>query len=177
MPPVRGGTSRRRCAAWRVSGWTPTGCEDAERSLSELARREQPCQARISRLVRQHPTTSFTTVNHPVNGVVTELARQLLAELGFADADRARELRQSYLDHTRAPMEPDVVRALGGEPSVDEDGAWITPAGSFGRPEVVAAHLSAYAADPRLLAGGLTKHAARLEALADMWSAAPVSPL
>jgi hypothetical protein len=143
--------------------------DNAERSLKELSSREAAFTAQLSGLIRQHPTTSFRTINHPVNGLVTEVARQLLTHLGYQDADLVLASRQVYLDHMTAPMEPQVVRALGGEPSADNHGEWVTSAGTFSRAEVVTAHLAAYAADPGLLGDGLRKHAERLHTLEKMW--------
>ena len=143
--------------------------DNAERSLKELGSREAAFTAQLSNVIRQHPTSSFRTINHPVNGLVTEVARQLLAHLGYQDADLVLNSRQVYLDHMTAPLEPQIVRALGGEPSVDSHGEWVTSAGTFSRAEVVAAHLAAYTADPGLLADGLSKHAERLRNLEAMW--------
>jgi hypothetical protein len=143
--------------------------DNAERSLKELSSRETALTAVLSPLIRRHPTSSFKTINHPVNGLVAEVARQLLAKLGYQDADRVLNSRQTYLDHMTAPHEPQIVYALGGEPNVDDQGHWITSKGVFSREEVVRAHLAEYAADPELLTAGLGKHWERLETLAAMW--------
>ena len=143
--------------------------DNAERSLKELSSRESAFTAQLAPLIREHPTSSFKTINHPVNGLVVEVARQLLSYLGHQDADRVLDSRQVYLDHMTAPLEPQIVRALGGEPSADTHGEWVTSAGTFGRTEVVTAHLAAYAADSGLLADGLRKHAERLRTLETMW--------
>jgi len=142
---------------------------NAERSLNLLAGRENSFAAQLTSVIRQHPTSSFKTINHPANGLVTEVARQLLVNLGYPDADLVLDSRQTYLDHMTAPLEPQIVRALGGEPHLNERGDWITSAGTFSRTEVVTAHLAEYAADPDLLAGGLKKHAERLQNLELMW--------
>jgi hypothetical protein len=143
--------------------------DNAERSLKELASRESTLTVKLSPIIREHPTSSFKTVNHPVNGLVVQAARQLLTHLGYQDADRVLQSRQTYLDHTKAPLEPQIVRALGGEPSADETGDWVTPAGTFDRSEVVSAHLASYVVEPELVAGGLRKHAERLRVLEAMW--------
>jgi hypothetical protein len=143
--------------------------DNAERSLAKLAGREAGFTATLVPLIRQHLTSSFKTVNHPANRLVTEVARQLLSHLGYPDAGRVLESYQAYLDHMQAPREPQIVRALGGEPDANERGDWVTSAGTFGRTEVVTAHLALYSADPELLADGLRKHAARLPTLEAWW--------
>jgi hypothetical protein len=143
--------------------------DNAQRSLKELSSRESTFDAQLTETIRQHPTSSFKTINHPVNGLVTEVARQLLTRLGYQDADLVLESRQVYLDHMTAPLEPQIVRALGGEAGADENGGWTTSAGIFSRRQVVEAHLAGYAADPGLLADGLRKHAERLSTLESMW--------
>ncbi|GAB6900434.1 WcbI family polysaccharide biosynthesis putative acetyltransferase [Kineosporia succinea] len=142
---------------------------NAERSLGELAKRESELTARLTPIIAEHPTTSFRTLNHPVNGLVTQVARQLLTQLGYADADRVLDSRQFYLDHTSAPLEPQIVRALGGEPDADTRGEWITPEGTFSRSDVVTAHLAFYADEPGLVEIGVRKHAERLRVLESMW--------
>jgi hypothetical protein len=142
---------------------------NAEKSLQELARREVHLTAQLSPLIRDHQTSSFNTINHPVNALITEEARQLLGHLGHQDADLVLDSRQIYLDHMRAPREPQLIRALGGEPSLDDRDEWITSAGTFSRRDVVAAHLEFYASDPALLADGLRKHELRLKTLEAMW--------
>lgn len=143
--------------------------DNAERSLRELTSRETQLNAQLTSVIRRHPTSSFKTINHPVNGLITEVARQLLHGLGYQDAERVLTSRQIYLDHMTAPLEPQIVRALGGEPSADDRGLWTTSAGVFNRFEVVSAHLGFYAADPALLADGLRKHSERLRILGLMW--------
>jgi hypothetical protein len=143
--------------------------DNAERSLNELSSREAAFTAQLTPVIRKHPTSSFKTINHPANGLVAELARQLLAHLGHQDADLVLDSRQNYLDHLTAPLEPQIVRALGGEPGADRHGEWVTSAGTFSRAEVVTAHLASYVSDPGLLADGLRKHAERLDTLETMW--------
>lgn len=142
---------------------------NAERSLAELTSRETQFAAQLTSTIREHPTSSFRTINHPVNGLVTEVARQLLLALGHQDADLVLGSRQYYLDHMRAPLEPQIVRALGGEPGADDRDEWITSAGVFGRSQVVAAHLAMYRTDPALMSDGLHKHTRRLAQLEAMW--------
>ena len=143
--------------------------DNAERSLKDLSSSEAAFTARIADFVRQHPTTSFHTVNHPANELVTEVARQLLSHLGYRDADLVLGSRQTHLGGLVAPLEPQIVRALGDEPSVDTHGEWVFSSGTFSRAEVIGAYLALYAADPSLLADGLRQHAERLRALEGMW--------
>jgi hypothetical protein len=160
-------TTLRRLAEFEID---PTWVRDnAERSLTELASRERGLSAQLSAVIRRHPTSSFTTINHPTNRLVTEVARQLLTQLGYLDADLVLHSDQIYLDRLRAPLEPQIVRALGGVPGADDRGEWVTPAGRFTRREVVTAHLAGYAADPGLLADGLARHSERLRDLAANW--------
>ncbi len=144
--------------------------DNADRSLQELAKRETQLTAKLSETIRKNPTTSFNTINHPVNDLITEVARQLLDHLGYADADTVLDSRQVYLDHMEAPREAQVLRALGAEPTPADHVDWKTSAGWFSPAEVVTAHLKQYAADPELLSTGLVKHKARLETLAAMWA-------
>jgi hypothetical protein len=143
--------------------------DNAERSLKELSNGEAACTAQLAAFVRQHPTTSFHTVNHPANGLITEVARQLLTHLGYQDADLVLGSRQTHLDGVIAPLEPQIVRALGGEPGVDTHGEWVFSSGTFSRAEVISAYLAVYADDPGLLADGLRQHAERLHTLEGMW--------
>jgi hypothetical protein len=161
------GTTLRRLDQLQLD---PTWVRDnAERSLKELSSREAACTAQVADFIRQHPTSSFLTVNHPANGLVTEMARQLLTHLGYQDADLVRGSRQTYLDCVTMPLEPQIVRALGGEPGADTQGELITSAGTFSRAEVISAYLALYADNPGLLAGGLRQHAERLRILESMW--------
>lgn len=148
----------------------PTWVQDnAERSLAELAERELQLDVRLCDLIRSHPTTSFNTINHPVNSLVTEVARQVLEQLGYLDADQVLGSRQSYLDHISAPRESQIVQALGADPEPGEREEWRTEAGVFSPADVLSAHLKLYADDPELLAEGLRKHQDRLATLATMW--------
>jgi hypothetical protein len=144
--------------------------DNAEHSLQELAKRETNLTARLSELIRKNPTTSFNTINHPVNDLITEVARQLLEHLGYSDADTVLDSKQVYLDHMEAPREPQILRALGAEPTPEDHTDWLTSAGWFSPAEVVAAHLKQYADEPDLLPAGLAKHQARLGALGAMWN-------
>lgn len=140
---------------------------NAEASLAELGRREAELTVRLSAAIQrpENLTTSFHTINHPTNTLVTQLAQQVLAHLGYGDAERVRQSRQTYLDHLKAPREPQILRALGTEPDPAEPQTWCTSAGTYSMADVVEAHLGLYAADPQLLAAGLAKHRDRLAAL------------
>ena len=143
--------------------------DNAERSLQELVKRESRLTATLSETIRKNPTASFNTINHPVNGLITEVARQLLAHLGYPDADLVLDSHQVYLDHMKAPREPQILRAFGVQPGPEDRDEWVTSAGVFIPAQVVAAHLKMYADDPELLAEGLHKHESRLRNLAAMW--------
>jgi hypothetical protein len=144
--------------------------DNAELSLQELAKRETGLTARLSEVIRKNPTTSFNTINHPVNDLITEVARQLLEHLGYQDADTVLDSKQVYLDHMEAPREPQLLRALGAEPTPEDHADWLTSAGWFSQTEVVTAHLKLYADDPDLLAAGVDKHRDRLATLGAMWT-------
>jgi hypothetical protein len=161
------GTTLRRLDELRLDPqWVR---DNAERSLKEFSSREIGLEAQLTPFIRQHPTTSFHTVNHPANGLVTETARQLLSHLGYQDADLVLGSRQTYLDCVIMPLEPQIVRALGGEPDADMSGELLTSAGTFSRAEVISAYLALYADNPDLLANGLRQHAERLHTLESMW--------
>jgi hypothetical protein len=139
--------------------------DNAEASLRELARREADMPVQLTQLIRPKITDSFHTINHPINELVVEVVRQVLEQLGYADADRVLSSHQTDLEHVNAPREPQILRALGTEPSPSEPTHWRTPAGEFSMDQIVDAHLALFAADPALLASGLVKHKERLEVL------------
>lgn len=136
--------------------------ENAGRSVAELEAREADLDAKISGAVRSAPTTTFHTINHPTNELVVHVAGQLLAQLGHADSDSVLASHQTYLDTLKAPLEPQVVQALGGRDDGHLRQDWVTPRGTFDRRAVLSAHLDAFARDPQLLADGVAKHAERL---------------
>jgi Polysaccharide biosynthesis enzyme WcbI len=146
--------------------------EHSEASLAELARRETHMAVQLSDVIRrpENLATSFHTINHPANRLVTEMARQTLAQLGHADADRMLDTRDDYLDSLQAPRERQILRALGIEPRPNEPQVWRTPSGSYPMSEVVRAHLALYSARPKLLAAGLAKHQERLRRASAAWS-------
>ena len=117
---------------------------NAEASLAELDRRETRLTVRLSGTIRrpENLTSSFHTINHPANRLVTEVARQVLAHLGYPDAARVTDSRQTYLDHLKPPRELQILRALGTEPDPDEPQTWRTSSGTFSMADVVRAHLS-----------------------------------
>lgn len=141
--------------------------ERAEKSLRELRRRENDLQVRLADKIErpEHITSGFHTINHPANELVVEEARQTLAHLGYADADRVLHSRQLYLDHIKAPREPQILRALGATVDPTEPQTWRTPRGEFTNTDVVEAHLRFYADRPDLLEAGLQKHRERLDDL------------
>jgi hypothetical protein len=143
--------------------------DNAERSLKDVSSGEAACTARLAAFIRQHPTTSFLTINHPANGLVTEVARQLLTRLGHRDADLVLGSRQTCFDGLVTPLEPQIVRALGGEPGADPHGEWVVWSRTYSRAEVIGAYLALYAGDPGLVAEGLRQHAERLRTLESMW--------
>lgn len=140
---------------------------NADASLAELQRREAELTVRLSEVIRrpENLVSSFHTINHPANTLVAQVAEQALAQLGYPDAARVATSRQTYLDHLKAPREPQILRALGTEPEPDEPQTWRTASGVYSTVDVVRAHLALYAADPALLAAGLAKHRDRLQVL------------
>jgi len=141
--------------------------DNAERSLAELARRESRLTAKLAETIRSEGMTAgFTTINHPTNRLVTEVARQLLEHLGYADADGVLGSRQTYLDHFAAPREPQVLRALGTEPGPLDRNEWVTDRGTFSPAQAVAANFELYAGEPQLVTAGLAKHREQLTTLA-----------
>lgn len=155
--------------AARATGWLTHWQADAawvrrraEASLDELRTREASFEATLSPLLAGRLTTGFHTINHPVNELVTALARQVLERLGVEQPELVLNATQTYLDHLKAPREPSVVAALGGHPDPAEPQTWRTRDGEFSIAQVVEAHLALYATDPDLLRAGLAKHEARL---------------
>jgi len=165
------GTTLRRLDELRLDPqWVR---DNAERSLKQLSRQEAAGTAQLTTFIRRHPTTSFLTINHPANGLVSEVARQLLTQLGHRDADLVLGSRQTYFDGLVTPLEPQIVRALGGGPGADPHGEWVVWSRTYSRAEVIGAYLTLYADNPGLVTLGQRQHAERLSTLESMWSRTP----
>ncbi|MCX6462086.1 MAG: WcbI family polysaccharide biosynthesis putative acetyltransferase, partial [Pseudonocardiales bacterium] len=109
-------------------------------------------------------TDAAHTLNHPGNAVLIALARRVQAAVGLpADAD---DPGRALLGGVRAPLDPDVLNALGlGAEPRDH---WLVDGAPVDDGQVRAAQLDWYADHPQWVAAGLERHARRLEILSMM---------
>ncbi len=153
-------------AAWRAAGrdaprealadLTPEAvCAIAERSTSELRRRECGLDVVVSDLL-EHPTfASMRTINHPGNVVLEPVAHRVRAALGLPA--RPPGVTRPLLDSVHAPRHRVVAALLdpGAEPGDD----WLVEGRTLLRSEVETAHAGWYDARPDVLAEVLRRSA------------------
>lgn len=158
---VARGTDRRPVGHGRPDGFRAV----ARGSLDELRRREEHHGAvRASDLVEAAGAGAMLTINHPGNAVLVPLAGRVLEACGLPGP--ARDPGRTLLSSVRAPIRPEVLDALGLDPSaahpswdvggtpVDDDAVAREQAGWYAeRGPVVAAALGRYA--PAIEALGL----------------------
>jgi hypothetical protein len=143
---------------------TPAGARAVrELSAGELrGRQERHGSLPVVDLLLEAGAAATHTVNHPGNGVLTGLARRVLAAVGLPAevADPGRTL----LDSVHAPVLGPVLDALGLSGPGRED--WLVAGRRVSDAEVREAHLRWYAEHPGVAEAGLARHAATLAALA-----------
>lgn len=131
-------------------------------SVAELARRERAyCDVGVSDLLPGLGTAAAHTINHPGNPVVVALARRLQDALGLpVDAtDPGRAL----LGEVVAPLEPDVIAALGLDAAPRPH--WVVRGAEVPDEDVRRVQLRWYRGHPAWIAAGLERHAERITLL------------
>lgn len=135
--------------------------EAAELSVSELAERERATDVGVADLLLGLGTDAAHTLNHPGNPVLIALARRVQAAVGLpADAD---DPGRALLGGVRAPLDPDVLDALGLDAEPRDH--WLVDGAPVDDGQVRAAQLAWYADHPQWVAAGLERHARRLRIL------------
>lgn len=135
----------------------------ADHSRGELARREaRSCDVAVSDLLPGLGADAVHTINHPGNALLVALAGRVQAHLGAAPdaADPGRVL----LGGVRAPLEPEVLGALGLDVSAARD-HWLVAGSPVAAQAVVEAQRAWYATRPDVVAAGLERYADRLPLL------------
>ena len=134
----------------------------AEASQAELARREAlQCDVAVSDVLGRSGAEAAHTINHPGNGILTELGRRVLAAGGVTATvpTPARTLLGSVI----APLESRVLRARGidapGRTDWSFEGTTISPA------DVHRAQLQWYADNPDFVELAIARHARTLDLL------------
>lgn len=127
----------------------------AAMSVDQLRRRERAhATVSVSDHLELHPV--WHTINHPDNGTLCHLARQVCRALGVegSPADPGREL----LGGLEAPVDKHAAAALG----VDVTGrdSWLPEPEGW-----VQAHLDFYADNPDVVAAGVDRHGERMRLL------------
>ncbi|QJY44581.1 WcbI family polysaccharide biosynthesis putative acetyltransferase [Pseudonocardia broussonetiae] len=131
-------------------------------SVAELAAREEATDVGVADLLAGFGTDAAHTLNHPGNPVLIALARRVQAAVGLPpDAD---DPGRALLGGVRAPLDPDVLDALGldAEPRAH----WLVDGVPVDDGQVRAAQRDWYSAHPEWVAAGLERHAPRREILA-----------
>jgi hypothetical protein len=135
----------------------------ARLSLDELARREREGGTVVaSDLVEAAGAAAMVTVNHPGNAVLVPLAGRILAACGL-DAD-ARDPGRTLLAAVRAPIRPEVLDALGLDPSAATP-AWDVGGRRLTEDEVAEAQTGWYAERAPVVEAALRRYAPAIEAL------------
>ncbi|MEO9246847.1 WcbI family polysaccharide biosynthesis putative acetyltransferase [Citricoccus nitrophenolicus] len=127
----------------------------AEQSLSRLLAREKAHgTVALAERLRHVTVPAFHTVNHPANEVLALLASAVRSQLG---ADPAVVLpRRTLLGEVLAPLEPQVLTALGLEgPS---RAGWTVGGEPVTEAAVRAAQLEWYRANPVVVEAGIDRH-------------------
>lgn len=130
-----------------------------EASRSELRRREQDIDVRVSDLLDELGPRALFTITHPTNALLAAQAGRILAALGLPDDPPAAPERE-YLGERRAPLEPAVARALDWPVDPDRQ-EWVFRGRSVPLREVIEAHLERYAQHPDVVTDSLRRHADR----------------
>lgn len=133
----------------------------AAASVAELARRERATDVGVSDVLAAFGARAAHTLNHPGNAVLRTLAHRVQEALGrpvdAADPDRA------LLGGIRAPLTAPVIDALGLDADPREH--WLVDGAPVADADVRAAQLPWYAANPRWVEAGVTRHAERMRLL------------
>ncbi len=135
----------------------------AAASLAELRRREDlHGTLRASDLVEAAGPDAALTANHPGNAVLVPLAGRILAAAGVADP--ARDPGRTLLSSVRAPVQEDVLDALGFDRRTAR-ATWEVGGRDVSEDEVAAAQLGWYADRRPVVDAALRRFAPAIEAL------------
>lgn len=134
----------------------------AEASQAELARRERlACDVGVSDALPRNGAGAAHTINHPGNGVLTELGRRVLVAL-----DVAREIPEpesTLLGSVIAPLDRRVLSARG---IVAPDRlTWLSHGTEFAPDDVHRAQLQWYRENPDYVGLAMARHAQTLDLL------------
>lgn len=149
-----------------LTGCAPVGADlvaAARHSRDALAARERrDTDVAVSDLLEGLGAAVVHTLNHPGNALLIALARRVQAAVGAVEdaADPGREL----LGGVRAPLEPEVLDALGLDPSAARP-HWVVGGEPLDAEVVRRAQAAWYAERPDVVAAGRTRHAERLPVL------------
>lgn len=134
-----------------------------EASLAELRRREQrDCDVTVSDLFERPEVGDLSTINHPGNRILMELARRVQQAIGYVPdvADPGRTLLGAVI----APLETSVADALQ-LPAPTSDSWWVD--GEPTSPAVIRdAQLRWYADNPAVVQAGWDRHRETIDLLA-----------
>ena len=142
---------------------TPDVLRAQERaSLGRLRERERlHGSVPVADAVAAERRVGFHTVNHPDNPLLEALARVVLTEIDVDKQVRAPE--RTLLGHVHAPLEAQVVEALGLEASPRDH--WLVGGEEVPDDEVRRAHLGWFAENPEVIDPGLERHGPLLREL------------
>jgi hypothetical protein len=132
----------------------------AERSLTELRRREAALDVTAADLVRG--PDALWTMTHPSNRVLATLAQRVLAVLGVTDVVRPPE--REFLGQRQAAVDAETARVLGWSATARPD--WTIDGAVVGLRELAQRQLSFYASDPDVVTASLRHAGDRLRLLA-----------
>ncbi|WP_193045162.1 WcbI family polysaccharide biosynthesis putative acetyltransferase [Mycolicibacterium baixiangningiae] len=134
----------------------------AEASCDELARRERAhTDVGVSDVMMRHGADAAHTINHPGNGVLSELAERVLRHENVTLS--VPPPPRTLLGSIRAPLEARVLTALGIDAPPRPD--WQDPHGTWRPDDVHAIQMRWYAANPDYIALALERHARTLDLL------------
>jgi len=128
----------------------------AERSIAELARRERDTDVGVADLVRGAGAGAVHTLNHPGNELLVALARRVQATVGAPED--AAEPGRVLLGGVRSPLEPEVLAALGLDPSLARE-HWLVGGEPVDPSGIVEVQAAWYAERPDAVAAGLSRYA------------------
>ncbi|WP_157531109.1 WcbI family polysaccharide biosynthesis putative acetyltransferase [Mycobacterium sp. IS-1496] len=134
----------------------------ADASRDELARRERAhTDVGVSDVLPGQGADAAHTINHPGNGVLTELARRILCHQNVTLS--LEPPARTLLGSIRAPLEHRVLTALGIDAASRSN--WEEGQRIWTPQEVHAIQMRWYAAHPDYIALALERHAATLDLL------------
>ena len=132
----------------------------SESSIAELRRRERAAGAvPVSDLVLAAGAGAMRTINHPANPVLVGLARRVEEVLGLPAT--ALDPGRRLLDAVHAPVEAEVLDALGLDPSAARE-SWLIAGQSVPDAEVAETQLAWLQSRPHVVDDIVSRHSAQL---------------